>query len=243
MNSMTDIDVRLEGPGHRASESPAATASPETSGAARKPVEDAKGARMDWFPTPIWRFNVANHGALNERLMRFIEEERRRSPAGLIGGSSVMGWHSAEQLHRRPELQDFVAAVEDCVAEVARTYRLDPGQASPVLVSCWAMVNGKMASGALHCHPNAFLSGVYYVSTTERSGNIFFQDPRLGAAVTACPVTEFMPWTVRQISYQPAAGGMLIFPGWLYHGVGPNLSDVPRVSLSFNFRLKWASDG
>jgi len=36
---------------------------------------------------------------------------------------------------------------------------------------------------------------------------------------------------------------MLIFPSWLYHGVGPNLSESQRVSLSFNFRLKWASEG
>ena len=236
MSATTDIDVR--DPAHRASE-PAAS----TSGAARPAAEAAKGARIDWFPTSIWRFNVADHAALNERLMRFIEEERRRHPAGMSARSSVMGWHSAEQLHRRAELQDFVAIVEDCVDEVARAYRLDAAQASLELATCWAMVNGRMASGAFHCHPNAFLSGVYYVNTTETTGNIVFQDPRPGAAVTACPVTEFTPWTVRQISYQPVPGGMLIFPSWLYHGVGPNLSETQRVSLSFNFRLKWASEG
>lgn len=244
MSATRDIDVGFRGPEHRAAE-PAgltATASDETSDSTRRTVEDAKGVRTDWFPTSIWRFNVADHRTLNERLLLFIEEERRRTPADIRGRSSVMGWHSMDRLHRRPELRDFVATVEDCVAEVARAHRLDAEQAGLELATCWAMVNGKMASGALHCHPNAFLSGVYYVSTTEKSGNIFFQDPRPGAAVTACPVTEFMPWTVRQISYQPAPGAMLIFPGWLYHGVGPNLCDVPRVSLSFNFRLRWAPD-
>jgi uncharacterized protein (TIGR02466 family) len=218
-----------------------------TSGTASKDPRDAAyeaaaGARVDWFPTSIWRFSVAGHQALNEKLMRFIETERRQDVAGMSGRSSVMGWHSTEQLHRRAELQEFVAAVEDCVAEVARAYRLDADQASLELATCWAMVNGKMASGALHCHPNAFLSGVYYVNTTEKTGNIFFQDPRPGANMSACPVTEFTPWTVRQVSYQPVPGGMLIFPSWLYHGVGPNLSDTPRVSLSFNFRLKWVAD-
>src|SRR5262249_11148899 len=136
----------------------------------------------------------------------------------------------------------FVDIVEDCVAEVARAYRLDAEQASLELSSCWAMGNGKVASGALHCHPNALLSGVPYVTTTEINGDILLQDPRSGANMAACPVTEFTPWTVRQVSYHPTPGGMLIFPSWLYHGVGPNLSDVPRVSLSFNFRLKWTSD-
>ena len=26
------------------------------------------GARTDWFPTSVWRFNVADHQALNEKL-------------------------------------------------------------------------------------------------------------------------------------------------------------------------------
>jgi len=58
----------------------------------------------------------------------------------------------------------------------------------------------------------------------------------------SCPVTEFTPWTIRQVTYRPRPGGMLIFPSWLYHGVEPNLTDTPRVSLSFNFRLKWTSN-
>jgi uncharacterized protein (TIGR02466 family) len=57
-----------------------------------------------------------------------------------------------------------------------------------------------------------------------------------------CPVTEHTPWTIRQVSYRPVSGGMLIFSSWLYHGVEPNLSDALRVSISFNFRLNWLSN-
>jgi len=208
------------------------------------PLAEARGgsgARIDWFPTSIWRFNVAGYEALNEKLMHFITAERQRDPAGMRGRSSVMGWHSTEQLHSRPEMQDFVAVLHDNVAEVVRWLRIDTSQVSLELATCWAMVNGKGASGTVHCHPNSYLSGVYYVNTTQETGNIFFQDPRPAANMVVCPVTEFTPWTVRQISYQPASGGMLIFPSWLYHGVEPNLSETPRVSLSFNFRLQWTT--
>src|SRR5712691_9556280 len=71
-------------------------------------------------------------------------------------------------------------------------------QVSLELAACWAIVNGTLASSVVHCHPNSFLSGVYYVNVTEESGDIFFQDPRQGATVSLCPVTEFTPWTVRQ---------------------------------------------
>jgi uncharacterized protein (TIGR02466 family) len=208
----------------------------------RTTPREPTGARIDWFPTSIWRFHVASHEALNEKLMQFIQATRQRDSAGMSGRSTVMGWHSTDTLHHHPELQEFVAVVHDNIAEVARAYRIDTNQVGLELATCWAVVNEKMASGVLHCHPNSFLSGVYYVNTTEETGNIFFQDPRPGANMSACPVTEFMPWTVRQVSYQPAPGGMLIFPSWLYHGVAPNLSETPRISLSFNFRLKWLSN-
>jgi uncharacterized protein (TIGR02466 family) len=200
-----------------------------------------KGARLDCFPTALWRFNVSGHEVLNRKLLQLAQDERGRDPMGIGHRSSVLGWHSKDKLHRRPEMQDFLAILYDNIAEVSSAYRVDTKQVSLDLATCWIIVNGKFASGAVHCHPNAFLSGVYYISAAENCGDIFFQDPRHAALMGASPVTEHTPWTVRQISYRPAPGAMLIFPSWLYHGVEPNLSDAPRVSLSFNFRLNWKS--
>jgi uncharacterized protein (TIGR02466 family) len=197
------------------------------------------GSRLDCFPTSIWRFTVPEHEALNRKLLQLAEDERRRDPTGIGHRSSVLGWHSNDQLHRRPEMAEFLAILQDNVAQVGRAYRIDTKQVSLELATCWIIVNGKFASGAVHCHPNAFLSGVYYINAAENCGDIFFQDPRHAALMGACPVTEHTPWTVRQISHRPTPGGMLIFPSWLYHGVEPNLSEAPRASLSFNFRLNW----
>jgi uncharacterized protein (TIGR02466 family) len=197
------------------------------------------GARLDCFPTAIWRFTVPGHEELNQTLLQLANDERARDPAGIGHRSSVLGWHSNDKLHRHPEMAEFLAILQDNVAEVSRAYRIDTRQVGLELATCWIIVNGKFASGAVHCHPNAFLSGVYYINAAENCGDIFFQDPRHAALMGACPVTEHTAWTVRQISYRPAPGGMLIFPSWLYHGVEPNLSDAERVSLSFNFRLKW----
>jgi len=211
----------------------------DPSGAAA--IRAEKGARLDCFPTAVWRFNAPGHEALNQKLLQLADDERARDPAGIGHRSSVLGWHSKDKLHQRPEMQDFLTILHDNIAEVSRAYRIDTKQAGLELATSWIIVNGTFASGAVHCHPNAFLSGVYYINAPENCGDIYFQDPRHAALMGACPVTEHAPWTVRQISYRPTPGGMLIFPSWLYHGVEPNLSDTPRVSLSFNFRLKWKS--
>src|SRR5215472_4102311 len=84
MSSVPDIDVAQPG-------AAAAATSGAASGETREVTSRATGARVDWFPTSIWRFNVAGHQALNERLMRFIEAERRRDPSGMSGRSNVMG--------------------------------------------------------------------------------------------------------------------------------------------------------
>jgi len=212
---------------------------PEARGTSGETDRAATGSRTDWFPTSIWRFNVAGYETLNQKLMQLIEDERQRDPTGMSGRSTVLGWHSTDQLHHRPELKEFVAILHASVDEVGRAYRLDTNRASLELATCWALVNGKLASSVVHCHPNSFLSGVYYVNAFEDSGDIFFQDPRHAAYMFPCPVTEFAPWTLRRVAYRPRSGGMLIFPSWLYHGVEPNLSDTPRISMSFNFRLRW----
>jgi len=213
------------------------TSRPEAPGATREAARSAAGVRTDWFPTSIWTFNVARYRTFNEKLMQMIQDEHERDPAGM-SRSTVLGWHSTDQLHRRPEWQEFVAILHKAISEVVRCYRIDTNQVSVEFAMCWAIVNGKLASSVVHCHPNSFLSGVYYVNVTEESGDIFFQDPRQGANMSLYPMTEFTPWTIRQVTYRPRPGGMLIFPSWLYHGVGPNLTETPRVSLSFNFRLK-----
>jgi uncharacterized protein (TIGR02466 family) len=109
--------------------------------------------------------------------MQLIQDERERDPAG-ISRSTVLGWHSTDQLHRRPEWQEFVAILHKAIAEVGHSYRIDTKQVSLELATCWAIVNGKLASSVVHCHPNSFLSGVYYVNVRPKKvATFFFRTP------------------------------------------------------------------
>ena len=192
------------------------------------------GTREDWFPTSVWYFQVADHERLNAELLRRIEAERQRDARGVADRSSVLGWHSATDLHRRPEFAAFVEAVRRHALEVAEFQRWDLGRGDLAVLDCWANVNGKYAGNAYHNHANSFLSGAYYVRAPEAGGALVFRDPREGALLLSPPLAEYTPWTFQTVRYQPAPGRMLIFPSWLYHTVEPNLGDQERVSLSFN---------
>jgi uncharacterized protein (TIGR02466 family) len=195
------------------------------------------GVREDWFPTSVWYFPVEGHAVLNERLLPLIRDEQRRDARGITDRSAVLGWHSADDLHRRPPFHEFIAHVTANVHEVVQFFRWDVSRLSPVVINCWANVNGKNASNAVHNHAHSLLSGVYYVQAAPGCGALVFRDPRDAAVMMAPPVREYTPWTFQSVRYEPVAGRMLLFPSWLYHGVEPNRSDAERIALSFNIGL------
>lgn len=194
-------------------------------------------SRKDWFPTPVWHFAIDNHEQLNLALLAEIDQERLRDPRG-INLSNILGWHSASNLHKLDTFADFTQIIEKNVLEVATFLHWDLQQCSFSITTCWAMVNDKYASGALHNHPNSILSGVYYLKTPKSCGGICFTDPRSASQMLTVPVTEYNLWTLPKISYKPQPGSMLLFPSWLLHGVETNLSEESRVSISFNIGMK-----
>ena len=50
------------------------------------------------------------------------------------------------------------------------------------------------------------------------------------------------PYVEPEHTVDPAPGMILLWPSFLHHFVHPNLSDDPRVSVSFNVVLNWSND-
>ncbi|MCG6861187.1 MAG: 2OG-Fe(II) oxygenase family protein [Chromatiaceae bacterium] len=91
--------------------------------------------------------------------------------------------------------------------------------AKPLRCGFWlnAQEPGQSTSEHTHDELDELLSGVYYVSVPEGSGDIVFRDG---------------PLSMRM---QPEAGMFLFFPPSLSHRVETNHSDSLRLSLAFNF--------
>ena len=193
--------------------------------------------RRDWFTTPIWQFNLENSQNLNQNLLLLIEKEQKQDPQGLTR-SNKLGWHSRTNLHQKEELKDLIYIINHQTSKIIQEQQWDLTNCQLIIDNCWAMVNYQYGFSKVHSHANSIFSGVYYINIPEQSGNIFFIDPRPGKMVLRPPLKEVNSWTTQQVSYEPQAGMMLIFPSWLWHGVEPNLSNKVRVSISFN--LIWS---
>jgi uncharacterized protein (TIGR02466 family) len=85
-----------------------------------------------------------------------------------------------------------------------------------------------------HAHPNAILAGVLFLEVDKDSSPIYFYNPN-----------PYIQWMLRQtrnnqyygdhVSFQPKAGDLILFNGWLKHG--SNLisnKSSKRTVLSFN---------
>jgi uncharacterized protein (TIGR02466 family) len=192
---------------------------------------------LQMFPTTVLKCCLPDHARLNAGLLDHITGLHRAEPDGRTR-SNALGWQSGNLDFDVPVVAEFATLV----LERAREYGLAhswsfPSHMQLVMRELWANVSCKHAYNNVHNHPNSLLSGVYYVQVEGKSGDIMLLDPRKQAWVVQPDFSERnqMNSPVHYIS--PEVGTLIIFPSWLEHGVGQNLSEADRVSISFNINL------
>ena len=84
-----------------------------------------------------------------------------------------------------------------------------------------------------HDHALSDLSGVYYIKTNGQDGDLFFNCPNPAMVHSICFL--HLPKKVR---FAPEEGKIVIFPGWLQHGVEVNKTNDVRISISFNIAFE-----
>ena len=231
----------------------------------------ARRMARDWFfPTPVYHTDLARADDLNARLVADIRAWRARDPGGTFRSNvpQLGGWHSATDMHLRPVFTELTREIFELVHGVFSDQGYDDAY-EPVCDSMWANVNPRGAFNRHHTHPHALWSGVYYVRTPDDCGLLCLTDPRPQAHV----ITPYFDarrrsaHTWAEAYYQPVAGRLIAFPGWLVHSTNPNMAsaspgtvELPddigdtsggdareaaeesradeRISVSFNFRQR-----
>ena len=199
----------------------------------------AREKRMarDWFfPTPVYRTDLAQAEELNVRLVADIRAWRERDPAGTFRSNAPQlgGWHSATDMHLRAEFTDLTLEIFELTHGVFADQGYDEAY-EPACDSMWANVNPRGAYNRHHTHPHALWSGVYYVRTPDDCGLLCLTDPRPQAHV----ITPYFdsrrrsPHTWAEAYYQPVAGRLIAFPGWLVHSTHPNMAGADREASGF----------
>ena len=186
------------------------------------------------FATPIYIVDIgclAFNQYLEECILKWQKEDKG------IQRTNVNGWHSTSNMHTRKE---FKPLVEDLYKAQKIIYEKENYNSEPYLGNMWANVNPPGSFNNRHMHPNSLWSGVYYVKTPENCGDLRIEDPKsVGLMVVPNKKDYEIPThSSREISHDPIAGRLIMFPSYLMHSVQPNKSNDIRISISFNFLQK-----
>lgn len=197
------------------------------------------------FSTPVLLAHVEDADAINHALLAHFlpqaaaEQGRRHSNLG--------GWQSSDNFHTLslPAAQALCRAVTQ-VIDSATALQTPHGLAEAALdwrINAWVNINPPGSSNALHGHPGAYWSAVYYVDDGDAGpddgGALFFQDPRGVLPAMHDPLLRFRVEGCLTAGYiesiRPTPGLLVVFPSWLLHAVDPFHGPRPRVSVAFNF--------
>ena len=188
-----------------------------------------------YFAQPIFQYQLESYERHNQDLKKYIYNAYNEDPNGL-SRSNQGGWHSKpfdlKDKNSAPFI--FFQSIQKYVADVFKEYGwlYVPGKVN--LTEMWAIINKKNNFNIEHTHPNNYLSAAYYVKAPENCGSFIVTNPnsvsreRITASVRK---TEFNQ-NIAQI--KPKEGDLLLFPAYLPHSVGMNLSDEDRIVISFN---------
>ena len=100
-------------------------------------------------------------------------------------------------------------------------------------VYSWFTKNGHRDQLQLHHHNGVDITGTYYFQADGDCGDFYFESPVGPAPHSLCFSSQH---TRHRIS--PQTGKLILFPGWIYHGVLPNDTQQDRIGLSFNISFK-----
>jgi len=192
------------------------------------------------FPTRLYKARIAVPRDLKGTCLAVAAEDRagqRWSKAQGYGGYT--SYASLNDLTRRASILGVLERViARHVAAFAKELQFDLGGRKLKLDSLWINVMAKGAVHAPHIHPQAVVSGTYYVAVPPGSGVLRFEDPRL-PMMMAAPARKKNARAQNRLflDVQPKAGTLLLWESWLRHGVELNGARDRRVSISFNYSL------
>ncbi len=154
------------------------------------------------------------------------------------------------QLHRHPAFSGLVDELSHHAAAYLDALGFDRSRLALHLQRCWPVVSEPRQVVGRHHHPNAHLSGVYYLNGdgSGRSGCLrLWPSRQVNELVPGLAVGHDGPfrsnggppagWLQPWVDLAPRAGLFVLFPSSTDHAVMPNDDEEGRFSISLDFAL------
>lgn len=192
-----------------------------------------------FFPQLCWETNILDT-INNEELINFAYETQEKDEGITISNS--LGYHSS-YLNVSNGCDDRLKSLLDEIIPLVRQiiedkFYIDP-KSKVFSIDSWININPKYSYNNQHTHGgNVLLSIVYYAKVPKDSGNFYFKlESSKADKINSLGIDKSNIFSTYR-EFLPQKGDLLIFPGWVDHGVNQNISEEDRISYAFNCKVK-----
>lgn len=106
------------------------------------------------------------------------------------------------------------------------------------MTNSWAVKHLKGDESGSHGHSNSILSGVLYIQTDDKSGDILFTKNKghynLFTPTVDVPFRQQNAFNTEGWAVRPKDNMLILFPSTVEHSVFPSASDQERYAVAFN---------
>ena len=191
------------------------------------------------FPEPIFKYKLDNFEEFNKELSKYIYQLKEDDEKKNITKSNKGGWHSPDfQIAQKGSIQNkFALEIQKYILNVCMHLGWKTENKQIRIASMWSIINMKDDFNVIHTHPNSFLSAAYYVKAPENCGSFKASNPNQIARERIPLSDKKTDFNMNVAQIKPMEGDLLLFPAYLPHSVGMNLSDEDRIVISFNIDI------
>ena len=192
------------------------------------------------FPTQIVSGQIPEFNKIQGEIIKWIYEYKKNNQ-DVQKISNINGWQSAQKdVFTDEGFKKFENIFVSIIGELVSEYRFT---LEANIVQMWININGANAYNVSHRHPNADLSGVIWVKQTPEQGRFIFDNMDVGyrdASILYNMSAKYLEEKRMLPEWYPhyENGTVMIFPANFSHRVEINNTDIDRISISFNIKLK-----
>ena len=185
------------------------------------------------FLVPIYTKNI--EGLVEELnlvdvVMDYVSSNHTESPNGMV--------QSLPYLHQKANIVDLNREIIECIKYISLNFTKYESKYKVDITSMWGNVQKPGAFFNKHYHHNNIYSGILYLNDSDEGifpPTKFFSPLTRDFAPSVFETTVFNAASSERI-YEK--GVLVIFPAWLEHDVGINLTPNNRLTISFNVMLR-----
>ena len=185
--------------------------------------------RHEFFPTCLYRFKHDFKDNELNNVVKHIEDNSLSKQNGQVVKRT--GSQTQDELHKIDTFSNLTKTIID----VSKSILDEQGYMGEIeITNMWGNILRPQSqrAHAPHSHSNNFLSGVFYIKTSDDTSPIQFFDPRPQSSVLKPRKSGFNILNSDMAEFQSEIGWGVVFPSWLVHWV-PETKDE-RISIAWN---------